>query len=54
MQNLILAADLLTLTGAMQIALNEAKKAQGPVERRELLDLATQINAEISRRAAKA
>lgn len=53
MQKLIAAADLHTLTGALQIALTHARQAEGPIERRECLDLATQINAELSRRFNK-
>ena len=53
MQKLITAADLHTLTGALQIALTHARQAEGPIERRECLDLATQINAELSRRFNK-
>ena len=51
MTELIAAADLRTLHGALEIALKGAKDAQGPVERTECLSLATDINAEISRRA---
>ena len=54
MQDLIKSADLLTLTGALQIALTAARDADGPVERTSCLDLATQINQEISARAARA
>ena len=54
MQDLIKTADLLTLTGALQIALTAARDADGPVERTSCLDLATQINREISARAARA
>ena len=51
MTSYIKAADLRTLHGALGIALNGADEAQGPIERKVCLDLATEINKEISRRA---
>lgn len=54
MQDLIKAADTRTLTGALEVALIGARNADGPIERTSCLDLASQINREISARAAKA
>ena len=47
---LIANAETHVLLGALQVALQGAH-AEGPIERRESLKLATQINEEISRRA---
>ena len=50
MLDLIANADSHTLNGAFQVAIKGAQNATGPMERKYCLELATQINDELSRR----
>lgn len=50
MTELIKNADLTTLYGALEVALTEANKTNISKARTELLEFATAVNAEISKR----